>query len=140
MDVVTSLHVLAAVFLLGPLVFAASASPRAARSGSAGTLRFLASTTRWYGWASLLVVVLGAANVHGQISWSQTWVWLSAVLSVAALAVFVALVAPAQQAALADLEAGRDASRRLALIGAASGLAALALAAVVFLMIFQPGR
>jgi len=138
---VTSLHVAAAVFLLGPLVFAASATPRALRAGAEGlgTLRFLAKTTQIYGYLSLLVVILGLANVRDDITFSQTWVWLSLILSVAAIGTFVLLVAPAQQAAVRDLETGHDAKRRLPLIAASSGLAAAALLAVVFLMIYKPG-
>ena len=92
MNFVTSLHVAAAVFLLGPLVFAASATPRALRAGAEGlgTLRFLAKTTQIYGYLSLLVVILGLANVRDDIKFSQTWVWLSLVLSVAAIGTFVA--------------------------------------------------
>lgn len=144
MRLVTSLHVLAAVFLIGPLVFAASASPRALRAGAEGlgTLRFLSRTTRNYGYASLVVVVLGMANVRDKygISFSQTWVWLSLVLTVGAIAIFVLLVAPAQAAAVADIEAGKSPAHRLPLISAGSGIASLALLAVVFLMIYKPGR
>jgi hypothetical protein len=143
MDLVVSLHVVAAVFFLGPLVFAASASPRALRAGAEGlgTLRFLARTTRLYGYLSLLVVVLGLANVQHKYgySFSQTWVWLSLVLTVGALAAFILLVAPAQFAAVADFEAGHDARARLPIIAAGSGVASIALVVVVFLMIYQPG-
>lgn len=143
MNAVVSLHVAAAVFLLGPLVFAASASPRALRQGpaGAGTLRFLASTTRIYGWASLLVVVLGLAAVRHQdgFAFSQAWVWVSLVLTVLAIAAFVLVVAPAQFAAVAALETGRDATKQLPVIAATSGVASLALLCVVFLMIYKPG-
>jgi uncharacterized membrane protein len=142
-NLVTSLHVIAAVFLLGPLVFAASSSPRALRAGAEGlgTLRFLAKTTRLYGYASLLVVILGMANVRRSngIEFSQTWVWLSLILTVGAIALFVLLVAPAQAAAVADIEAEESPARRLPLIAAGSGIASLALLVVVFLMIYKPG-
>jgi len=142
-DLITSLHVIAAVFLIGPLVFAASASPRALRSGaeSLGTLKFLAKTTQVYGYASLLVVVLGMANVRRSngITFSQTWVWLSLVLTVVAIGIFVLLVAPAQKAAATDITEGRSPAGRLPLIAAGSGIASLALAVVVFLMIYKPG-
>lgn len=142
MDVITSLHVAFAVFFLGPLVFAASASPRAMRAGAQGTetLRFLARTTQVYGYLSLIVVVFGLANVgRNGITFAQTWVWLSLLLTLAAIAAFILVVAPAQFAAVADLEGGRDAAARIPLIAASSGVAALALGAVVFLMIYKPG-
>lgn len=143
MRFVVSLHVATAIFLLGPLVFAASASPRALRAGpeGLGTLRFLAKTTRFYGYAGLLVVALGMANVQHKygFSFSQTWVWLSLILTLGAIGAFVLLVAPAQFAAAADVESGRDPKARVPLIAAGSGLASLALLAVVFLMIYKPG-
>ena len=143
MNLVTSLHVIAAVFLVGPLVFAASATPRTLRAGAEGlgTLRFLAKTTRNYGYASLLVVILGMANVRRSngITFSQTWVWLSLVLTIAAIAIFVVLVAPAQATAVTDIESGQSPARRIPLIAAGSGIASLALLVVVFLMIYKPG-
>jgi hypothetical protein len=143
MELIISLHVVAAVFFLGPLVFAASASPRALRAGTEGlgTLRFLARTTQIYGYLGLIVIVLGLANVQHKYgySFSQTWVWLSLILTVAALAAFIVLVAPAQFAAVKDLESGQDPKARLPLIAAGSGIASLALAAVVFLMVYKPG-
>lgn len=141
MDVVTSLHVIAALFIIGPLVFVTSATPRALRAGQEGigTLRFLTTTTRVYALASPLVLILGAANVRGAYSWSQLWVWLSTALFVVALALQLAVVVPAQRRALAALESGGDSRRQLGAIGAGSGVAALAYAAIVFLMIYKTG-
>lgn len=141
MNIVVSLHVLAAIFLLGPLVFATSATPRAIRSGGADTLRFLARTSRIYAYASILVLILGAAEVQPKYGfrWSQVWVWLSTALFVVAFGLLTALVLPAQRKALAALESGGDGRRQLPVINAAAGLAALCFGAIVFLMIFQPG-
>lgn len=140
MNLVVSLHVLAAVFLLGPLVFATSATPRAIRTGGADTLRFLARTSRLYAYGSILVLVLGASQVQSKYGyhWSQLWVWLSTALFVVAFALLTALVLPAQRRALAALEGDGDASRQLPVINAAAGLAALSFGAIVFLMIYQP--
>jgi uncharacterized membrane protein len=140
-NLVVSLHVIAAIFLLGPLVFATSATPRAIRSGGADTLRFLARTSSIYTYASILVLILGAANVQSRYGYSfgQTWIWLSLVLFVLALGLVIALVLPAQKRALKLLEAGQDATKQLPVIAAAGGTAALAIAAIAFLMIYQPG-
>ena len=141
MNLLVSLHVVAAVFLLGPLVFATSATPRAIRTGGADTLRFLARTSRIYAYASILVLLLGAADVQSKYgwSWSQTWVWLSTALFVVAFALITALVLPAQRKALAALEAGGDGKAQLSTIAAAGGVAALLLVVVPFLMIYKPG-
>ncbi len=141
MNLVVSLHVIAAVFLLGPLVFATSATPRAIRTGGADTLRFLARTSSIYAYASILVLLLGVANVQSRYGYhfGQTWIWLSLVLFVAALGLLIAVVLPAQKRALTALEAGGDAAGQVPVIAAAGGTAALLFAVIVFLMIYQPG-
>lgn len=141
MNLVVSLHVIAAVFLIGPLVFATSATPRAIRAGGADTLRFLAATSRIYAYGSLLVAVLGLADVQHKYGYGfgQVWIWLSLVLFVVALGLLTALVLPAQRRALTALDGGGDATAQLPVITAAGGVAALCFAAIVFLMIYQPG-
>ena len=141
-NIVVSLHVVAAIFVLGPLVFATSATPRAIRTGGTKTLQFLASTTRIYAIVSLLVPILGAGAVHRKygFAFSQTWVWLSLVLYVVALGLLTRLVVPAQRKALQLLTDGHDATGQIAYVAAGSGLAATAFAVIAFLMIFQPGR
>jgi uncharacterized membrane protein len=141
-NIVVSLHVLAAIVVLGPLIFATSATPRAIRSGDAKTLGFLVSTTRIYAIVSLVVPILGAGAVHKKYGYefSQTWVWLSIVLYVVALGLFTGLVGGAQKKALALVEDGKEAEPRLlAMINAGAGLSAVAIGAIAFLMIFQPG-
>lgn len=140
-NIVVSLHVLAAIVLLGPLVFATSATPRAMRSGDAKTLGFLVSTTRVYAIASIVVPVLGAGAVQHKygFAFSQTWIWLSLVLYVVALGVFTGLVVPAQKKAVGLIDAGHDAAGQVGAIAAGSGVGALLIGAIVFLMIFQPG-
>jgi hypothetical protein len=139
---IVSLHVLAAVFLLGPLVFAISATPRAIRSGGAATLRFLVTTTRVYGYGSVLVLLLGAGAVRKEDneSFGQTWIWASIVLFVIALGLITGVVLPAQKKALRLVTDGESATDTLPAIGAAAGIASLLFAAIVFLMIYQPGR
>ncbi len=141
MNLLVSLHVVAAVFLLGPLVFATSATPRAIRTGGADTLRFLAKTSRIYAYASILVFLLGAADVQSKygFSWSQTWVWLSTALFVVAFGLITAVVLPSQRSALAAMESGGDGAAQLPTIAAAGGGAALLLVVIPFLMIYQPG-
>lgn len=139
---IVSLHVVAAIFLLGPLVFAISATPRAIRSGGADTLRFLVATTRVYAYGSVLVLLLGAGAVQKKYdeSFGQTWIWASIVMFVVALGLITGVVLPAQKKAVALLDDGESANDQLPSIGAAAGIAAVLFAATVFLMIYQPGR
>jgi hypothetical protein len=142
--VVLVLHLLAALFVVGPLAVTAVSSPRLARSGRLDALRAAARTTRGYALASVVVVVLGTAMIGlgdtGEAwEFSQLWVSASYVLWVVAVALTLALVVPAQQDAVQALEDGEDAggpARRMAVGG---GLAMLAWAAVVVLMVAKPG-
>lgn len=138
---IVSLHVLAAVFLLGPLVFAISATPRAVRTGGVGSLTFLITTTRTYAYGSVLVLLLGLGAVQKKYgaTFGQTWVWLSIVLFVVAFGLVTGVVLPQQKKALAQLQNGGEATDRLPVIGSAAGIATLLFAGIVFLMIYQPG-
>ena len=140
--IVVSLHVLFAVFVIGPLVFATSATPRAIRTGGAPMLRFLTQTTRVYSVVSLVVLALGLGAVQKKYDfhYSQVWIWLSIVLYVVALGLLTGLVVPAQRRAARLLEEAKDATGQIAAISAGAGLAGTAFGVIVFLMIFKPGR
>lgn len=142
--VVLVLHLLAAVFVVGPLAVAAVHAPRLARTGQLEQLRSSAHTTRLYANASVLVVLLGGAMIGlGETgdgwAFSQAWVWGSLVLWVVAVALTQALVVPAQHAAVQALEAGRDARATTGRMAAGGGLAVLAWTAIIVLMVTKPG-
>jgi uncharacterized membrane protein len=59
-----ALHVLTAVFVIGPLVHAATTAARGVRTGDAATTAATARIARVYAYASVLVVVLGLSLVR----------------------------------------------------------------------------
>lgn len=138
-----ALHLLTAVFLVGPAAVAAMTSPRLVRAGDALGLRTAARSTRLYTLASLLTVVLGSALVavsgDGTAEWSMGDLWVSAsyVLWLVAVALVLVVVVPAQEAAAEALEGGRTAVASR--IAAAGGAATLCWAAIVVLMVYKPG-
>jgi len=146
-----ALHLLFAIFAVGPLVHAATTASRGVKAGDAAAVRGAARTTRVYSYASLLVVVLGFALMSQKgyggrkTEFSETWIWLSLVLYVIALGVAVAVLIPAlESAAGAITDAtpagnGAAASSLVARVAAAGGLIALLFAGIVFLMVYQPG-
>jgi uncharacterized membrane protein len=79
------LHVLAAVFAIGPLVGAASAAARALRTSDAAAATSAARTVKIYSYASVVVVVLGfglmSATAPGSsehvADFGDSWIWLS---------------------------------------------------------------
>lgn len=136
-------HLVAAVFLIGPLAVAGLSSPKAARAGDAGALRAAHRTTRSGGRASLLVVVLGLAMLgRGELGeqWelSQPWVWGSLLLWFVAVAAGEAVVVPAQTRALEAIEGGADGSPHAGRMVVGAGVAALAWVAIVALMVLKP--
>jgi len=138
------LHLLTVAFVVGPLAVAPPLSARAARAGRLDALRDHTRTTRVYALASLATVVLGSAlvglgPVGDQWSMGQAWISASWALWLAAVVLLLAVVVPAQTAAASALEAGQDGGALAGRISAAGGLAALALAAVIVLMVVKPG-
>ena len=142
--VVLALHLLTVAFVVGPAAVAAVTSARHVRAGRAEALRDAARTTRLYTLGTLVTVALGTAlvglgDVGGQWSMNQAWISASYALWLVAVVLTLALVAPAQAKAAAALDEGRDADGFAGQIAAGSGLAMLAWAAVVVLMVAKPG-
>jgi uncharacterized membrane protein len=103
-----SLHVIAAVFLIGPLVLVPMTGLRAIRVGDLGAVRTAARHTTLYGLLSLLVFALGAAVVPTEpehYNFGTPWVTISMTLFIVALALVLGVAAPALTKAASLLEA-----------------------------------
>ena len=142
--VVLVLHLLTVAFVVGPVAVATPLSARAARDGRADALRDHARTTRVYSLATVVTVLLGSAMVGlGEVGdlWSMGQAWISASYALWLLAVvlLLAVVVPAQKAAAAAIAEGRDGGAYAGRISAAGGVAALAFAAIIVLMVVKPG-
>ena len=142
--VVLVLHLLTVAFVVGPAAVAPPLSARAAREGRLEALRDHARSTRLYAVGSAATVVLGSGliglgDVGDQWSFGQLWVSASFVLWLVAVALLLAVVVPAQTAAADALEGGGSGASYAGRISAAGGLAALAYAAVIVLMVVKPG-
>ena len=142
--VVLVLHLLTVAFVLGPLAVAPPLSARAARAGRVDALRDHARTTRVYSLASVVTVLLGSAmiglgDVGGQWSMGQAWVSASYALWLVAVGLLLGVVVPAQRRAAEAITSGGDGGSYAGRISAAGGVAALALAVVIALMVYKPG-
>lgn len=149
------IHVVLAIFLIGPLVAAANQVARELRGGSAGTVRLLARTVTIYGWASLLVGIVGFGLVRDRFSFSDGWLVASIVLFVVASVLVLALLAPLLRRATAAPTgtgtgsptgagdpAGGTAGDTAALApraAALAGIASLCYVAIAVLMTWKPG-
>jgi uncharacterized membrane protein len=134
-----TLHVVAAIFLVGPLVMAMNQAPRALRDGDSGVIRSVARTVTIYGWVSLIVAVFGAGLVQDKYhnSWSQAWLPISLVLFVIASVLVIALLAPLLRRAAAATGGTAELVGRVAALG---GVASLCYVAIAVLMVYRPGR
>lgn len=146
--VLLALHLLTAVFAIGPLVGAATTAARGVRAGDAGATAAAARMLRIYAFASVIVVAFGfalmsATNPHGSGhvgEFGQTWIWLSLLLWAVAIAIVLAVLVPSLQRVTTALGTSRTAAGLTGRVAAAGGVVGLIFAAIVFLMVYQPGR
>lgn len=144
-----TLHVLAAIFLIGPLTLAPFIGLRAVVRRDAAAVHRAARTTMVLAAASGLVFLLGIGATASSevIRYSTPWVTISITLSVIALLALLLVAAPALRSIAGMIEDGTVAADSHAKakmdslrgrIGASAGLAALAWALVVVLMMTKP--
>jgi uncharacterized membrane protein len=146
MDTVLNvLHVVTAVFLVGPMAILPMTALRAVRAGEWSMVATLATSTRVFSLLSLLVAVLGfgvvgTADERFGLSVTTGWVLTSIVLYLVALALSLGLVVPSLTKAAARLEEGRAEGARALYgrIAAGSGIVSLLLVAVTVLMVWKP--
>jgi uncharacterized membrane protein len=144
MDTVLNvLHVVTAVFLVGPMAVLPMTAMRAVRAGNGPMVELLGRFTWVFTLASLLVAVLGFGVVGTSdfdLSVTTDWVLISIVLYLVALALSLTLVVPALRGAAADLAKwGPDhKSSQYGRIAAGSGIVSLLLIAVTVLMVWKP--
>ncbi|HEY7102552.1 MAG TPA: DUF2269 family protein [Mycobacteriales bacterium] len=152
MRAVLVIHVVLAIFLIGPLVAAANQVARELRSGSAGTVRLLSRTVTIYGWASLLVGIVGFGLVRDRFSFSDGWLIASIILFVVASVLVLALLvpmlrrasaSPGSDTAAGDTAAGETTAGETAALApraaALAGVASLCYVAIAVLMTWKPG-
>jgi uncharacterized membrane protein len=141
------LHLLAAVFAIGPLVGAATTAARALRTSDAAAATSAARTVKIYSYASVAVVVLGfglmSAKPPGSservADFGESWILLSVVFWGAAVAVALGGLEPALRRAATTIEQGSPVVTMSGRVAAFGGITALLYAAIVALMVYQPG-
>ena len=139
MRAVLVIHVVLAIFLIGPLVAAANQVARELRGGSADTLRLLARTVTIYGWASLAVGIVGFGLVRDEFKFSDGWLIASIVLFVVASVLILALLVPMLRRATTGAGAGTGGAALAPRAAALAGVASLCYVAIAVLMTWKPG-
>lgn len=142
------LHLLAAIFAVGPLVGAATTASRALRTSDASAATSAARAIRLYSYVSVVVVVLGMGLMSQKAPWDtsqevadlgDTWIWLSLLLWVCAMAVALAVLAPTLTRAAAVIGGTGSARGLVGRVAGAGGAIGVLYAAIVVLMVYQPG-
>jgi hypothetical protein len=148
-DILLALHLLFAVFAIGPLVHAATTASRGLRKADGAATAASARMLRVYSYASLLVVIVGMGlmsakdpDAPGQHvgEFGQTWIWLSLLLWAVAIALTLAVLVPSLNRATSTITQAGSAGALTARVAAAGGSVGLIFAAIVFLMVYQPGH
>jgi uncharacterized membrane protein len=142
--VLLALHLLAAVFAVGPLVHAATTASRGLRQGDAAAIRTSSRMCTIYTAASVLVVIFGFGLMSSTSPYTdekvagfgETWIWLSLLLWLVAAAIAFFVVVPALDKAADEPSAASSAVGRVA---AAGGLVGILFAVIIFLMVYKPG-
>jgi hypothetical protein len=146
---VFALHLLFAIFAIGPLVHAATTAGRGVRTGNGVATASSARMLKIYAYASVLVVIAGMAlmsmddpDAKGKKlgEFSQTWIWLSAALWLVAVVIVLAVVVPTLNKATALIQEQSSVVTLTGRVAAAGGVVALIFAGIVFLMVYQPGH
>lgn len=135
MRAVLVVHVVLAIFVIGPLVAGANQAARALRADDGRGLALVSRTVTVYGWGSLLVAVFGFGLVRDDVSYSDGWLLASIVLFVVAAVLVLALLAPMLRRAVATGGPTAGLAPRAAMLG---GIASLCYVAIAVLMVWRP--
>ena len=155
MNWLLALHVLGAVFVIGPLAVLPMVALRLIREGNAAAVLALSRTISVLGWLAVAVGALGAGAYHTISDEFRTrlgtgWFVSSLVLTLVATILILVVVVPQLRAAAGDTEsgdgtppsashataaaAGKVRSRR-AVVAATSGIASLLFLLVAVIMV-----
>jgi uncharacterized membrane protein len=140
-----ALHLLTAIFAIGPLVHAATTASRGLRTGDAAATASSARVIRLYSYLSVLVVILGfglmSAKEHGQTvaDMGDPFIWVSLLLWLAAVALALVVIVPTLDQATKNLGNGVGVDGLTARVAAGGGTVGLIFAVIVFLMVYKPG-
>jgi uncharacterized membrane protein len=137
------LHVLTAVFVIGPMAVLPMTAMRALRAGHGDQVSSLARSTVVFSIGSVVVALLGFALLgmtgdEHDTSVSTPWVLWSVIAYLVALGLTLFVVVPAMRATAAAQRSGGSVSASYAKIAAPSGVSSLLLAVVVVLMVWKP--
>ncbi|HJQ43656.1 MAG TPA: hypothetical protein VJ831_11270 [Jatrophihabitantaceae bacterium] len=146
LKVLLAAHLLLAIFTIGPLVHAVTTASRGIRHGDGAATAAAARMTKIYGYASVLVPLVGFALMsqkrRGQQlgDFEDTWIWLSALLWLVATIIVLGEIVPTLEKVTEKIGNEESVVALTARVAAVGGVVALIFATIVVLMVYKPGR
>ena len=143
--ILLALHLLAAVFAIGPLVHATTTASRGLRTADGAATAASARVATLYSYASVLVVVFGFGLMsakedgHKVADMSDPFIWISLLLWLVAVAVTLVVIVPTLKQATVNIANGAGVDGLTARVAASGGVVGLIFAAIIFLMVYKPG-
>lgn len=143
-----ALHLIAAIFAIGPLVAAATTASRGLRTSDAKATASAARTITIYSYVSVLAVIFGFGLMSAKAPWdpdnnvasfSEAWIWLSALLWVVAVVIALFGIVPSLEKAEELIGAGGSASDLTGRVAAMGGVVGITFVVITVLMVYQPG-
>jgi hypothetical protein len=146
--ILLALHLLFAIFAVGPLVHAATTAGRGVRHRDAAATASAGRMLKVYTYTSVLVVIAGIALMSTDspfrkgekvAEFSDVWIWLSLLLWLVAIALVLALIVPSLTRATALIGEQKSPAPLTARVAAVGGVVGVIFAVIVFLMVYRPG-
>jgi cytochrome bd-type quinol oxidase subunit 2 len=140
-----ALHLLFAIFAVGPLVHAATTAGRGVRRGDGAATASSARMLRIYAYASVLVVLAGGALMSQKedgrklAEVGDVWIWLSIVLWAVAIAIVLAVIVPTLTKVTEAIERQESVVSKTAVVAASGGVVGVIFVVIVILMAYKPG-
>lgn len=136
------LHVVGAVFVIGPTAVLPMLALRTIRRGDSDGTRTLATSFLWFSIGAVVVALLGVGVMStGELdddwSFSTTWIAASMALFAVVALLNLAVVYPTLRR-IGGVGGAEQGPRAYPLLAGASGLSSLLLVAIVVLMVAQP--
>jgi hypothetical protein len=140
-----ALHLLFAIFAIGPLAHAATTASRGVRRADPTATASSARMLKVYSYASVLVIIAGGAlmsikrNGAQVAEFSELWIWLSLLLWLLSIVLVLAVAVPTLSRVTRQLGEGAAVSTMTGRVAAVGGLVGVLFAVIVFLMVYRPG-
>jgi hypothetical protein len=143
--VLLAIHLLFAIFAIGPLAHAATTASRGVRRADPAATAASARMLRIYSYASVLVIIAGGAltavkrNGERVGEFSDLWIWLSLLLWAVSIALILAVAVPTLTRVTREIGAGAAVATLTGRVAAVGGIVGVLFAVIVFLMVYRPG-